>query len=194
MNKYQYLTDISNTYSEINLNSYIKKNNIDVNEIIDIFNGNIDEYVLKYNNCSPIQLIFALYYQFECINYELMKIHYLYCIENDNDTAMNNLGYYYQTIEKDYEKALMYYKMAILLKNSSAMNNLAYYYEKKLNNYEKAIEYYKMSIGAGSLDAINNLASLYYYQGNILLAIKYFDLSNNNNENKRIINILEKLK
>jgi TPR repeat protein len=190
---YDNIQDIIAKHQQANLLNYIKRHNLIEEEIIDIFNGNIDEYVLKYNNCSPIQLIFALYYQFEVINYEVMKIYYLYCIENNNSTAMNNLAYYYQFTEKDFEKSVLYYKMAISLNNSTSMNNLAYYYEKNLNNLDKAIYYYKLSINNGCKDAIINLACLYYKNNELTLAKEYIELYIKKYNNTQLTLILDKI-
>lgn len=178
--KYENINDIIASYNQISLLNYIKRHNLSETEIVNIFNSNIneiDEYILRYDNCHPIQLIFALYYHYENPSYDLMKIHYLYCIENYNSTAMNNLGYYYQFTELDYEKCVLYYKMAISYHNSSAMNNLAYYYEKKENNIEKAVHYYEMAIKAGNEDALLNLSCLYYNQNDIENTKKYIDIA-----------------
>ena len=75
------------------------------------------------------------YYQYEEINYDLMKKHYLIAIKNGWSKAMYNLGYYYYTIEKNYNLMINYYLMAVKKGNTDAMSGLGNYYEMNHFHY-----------------------------------------------------------
>jgi TPR repeat protein len=148
------LEDITKKYKII----FNEKDNKYRNEIIDIFNGNVEKYLKNielYNNLGN-------YYKHIEKNYDLMKKYYLKAIKLDNVTSMNNIGHYYHHIEQNYKLMKKYYLMAIKKGSSNAMGNLGNYYEHIEKNYDLMKKYYLMAIKLDNNIAMNNLG--YYYQ------------------------------
>ncbi len=114
-------------------------------------------------------------YYYEIKNYTEAVKYYMMAYDNDNDNAMNNLGFYYDVIEKNYPEAIKYYLMAIEKGNSDAMYNLGQYYYEIEKNYTEANKYLKMSVEKGDSDAMCNLGFYYeYIENNYPEAIKYY--------------------
>lgn len=108
----------------------------------------------------------------------------IYCEEDKNSFACNEIGYAYQwgiDIKKNLKKANIYYRKGCNLGNTGACNNLAYSYEKGLGmvkNYDMAIKLYTNACSKKNGISCNNLAYIYYdIKNDLKSAKKYFKKS-----------------
>ncbi len=132
---------------------------ISVNEqqIIDIFNGNINES----ETTVELLLWIAIYFRHIKNDYLNMKKFLKMTIKKKNTLGMTMMASYYFEIEQ-YTKMKKYYKMAINKGYSPAMNNMAYYYLNIKKNISKAVSMYKRAIEKGNMQAMTNLGVYYY--------------------------------
>lgn len=125
--------------------------------------------------------------------YNKMKKYFELAIKNnDDDDAMNNLGFYYHQVENNFEISKKYLQMSIDKNNPYAMNNFGIVnYDNAY--YDNAKKYYLMAIEYDLPEAYNNLG-LYYYEieKNNNIAKSYFlqALQKNNNLSHTNINII----
>jgi TPR repeat protein len=180
------LQEISNKLSI----SFDEIDNMNKNIIINIFNGNTNNYINEKDTDMNIANYIAMYYNNIKKNYQLMEKYYMIAIEKGNSSAMNNLACYYRD-QKKYEMMEKYYMMAIEKDNSYAMNNLACYYRDIKFNYDNMIKYYTMSIKKNNTTAIYNLGLYYHYiEFNYTLMKKYYMMTITNNINENINNMI----
>jgi TPR repeat protein len=147
------------------LKRIFKRNNEDVKKYIKrIYSLLINKIILDKATDDDLYYL-GIYYQFICIDSELMKKYYSRAIEKGHTAAMYGLGYYYYK-KGDFDLMEKYYLQASDNGYAIAMYKLGKYYYKKGNSMGK---YYLQAIDNGGRSAMMyDLGYCYYNKGNLM--------------------------
>ena len=141
------------------------------NEIIDIFNGNVTDYLDR----SELYGCVGIYYEVVMENYALAKKYYLLGVETGCDDSTINLARIYLTIYGNHKSAKYYYKLAITKYNNiEAMISIGDIYLNISGNYDKAEQYYLMACKYNNPIAMNRLGNMYVTQDNYKTAETFY--------------------
>jgi hypothetical protein len=174
-----FIKNKNNVHIDIENEDSIKKiYELLINDIIYDPINIIENYYLGWYYCKVKQ------------EYDLMKKHYLICIEHNDNNAMNNLGCYYMNIEKNYDLTKKYYLMAADNVHTRSIHNLGVYYHNIEKNYDLMKKYYSIAIDKNYISSMYNLA-LYYknIEKNYDLMKKYYLMAIEQNNVDSMLNL-----
>ena len=159
-------TDVAQIKSKYYISLF--DDDVNGNILLDIFNGNLDNYT---DNPVYYRTI-GLYYKFVLEDNESALKYLKLAEENGNINVYYSLGNYYHDL-KQTDEAIKYHELAVSNNIIDSARNLGYIYEYDMNDFEKAKSNYLKAAEKGDTFAMSHLSSLYIKQNKMVDAIKY---------------------